>query len=87
MPYRVNGVEIIGANTSIEWSKLSGAPVAATVTEVRLGTISNCGTYFKVVVTATPNTTTGNWNLRLASQQATPSNCNCNCDCTVNCTE
>lgn len=83
--YSVNGTEVISDSGTINWNSLKNNPSAATVTDVQLGTVTNCGTYLQIQVTRTDSS--GNLTFAITGMQSGASNCNCNCagNCNCNC--
>ena len=84
--FSVGGTEIIDDSGKIDWTRLVNNPSAATVSEMKIGTLTNCGTDMALTITRTANTTTGAVTFAFASvQTGTAWNCNCNCPNSFNC--
>lgn len=83
--FSVGGTQVISDSATIDWSLLDGAPAAASVANVNIGTITNCGhtTDFVLDITRTGHAN-GQVVFAFTSKNGSPSNCNCNCNC--NCT-
>lgn len=83
--YSVGAVEVVDDDHMIDWSKITGAPSAATVASAGIGTITNCSAYMGLNVSQSTDANGVVTFTFTAVELASVSNCNCACSGAVNC--